>query len=60
MGDGTEMRGRLVTAGFDPPEEDLAILEQTYLATRQMVALLDAVSEARDERPALTFRLDPV
>jgi hypothetical protein len=49
--DAAAVRLLLRKCGFDPPEEDLAALAESYSQTRAMAASLFSVPEARDETP---------
>ena len=49
MDDAAAVQALLAAAGLDPPDEDVEALVESYPLTRQMVALLFTVDEARDE-----------
>jgi hypothetical protein len=49
----------LATAGFEPPEDEVAKLVAVYPMIREMVGLLYTVEAARYESPALIFDPDP-
>jgi hypothetical protein len=57
--DETIVRALLERAGFAPPADDVDALVTSYARTREMVALLYRVEEARYESPALGFQVDP-
>ena len=49
------VRHCLASAGFNPPQPEIAELEQEYLIVRQMVQLLYTVEAARYEHPCVGF-----
>jgi hypothetical protein len=49
----------LATAGFEPPEDEVAKLVAVYPMIREMVGLLYSVEATRYESPALIFDPDP-
>mgnify|MGYP005824228847 CR=1 FL=1 len=55
----TTVRCLLDVAGFVPPPEEVAHLEQAYALLTGMVASLYQVDAARYESPALTFDPQP-